>query len=250
MEKDYLYEFLEDTLPDCPDIMYGPCKNEHMVCVVMPQKEDVLVLMALALMLFRLSHGGLPKEGYRLENLNETFSNSLKRMGKGKVDRVYRLDLQASLKTIPISLVLDKIKHLVGDGSVYKLISSFLNLPIIDDDGNHRSDISCGGIPPVGEITKVLFNIMLRDTFDREFPKRFPGIKFYRFINEVFISTNRNDKVIFDEKAGYALLEELSLAGKFSSVEAGDEPISCYYYKLLNLSSDGKVFLIDRKDYY
>ena len=36
---------------------------------------------------------------------------------------------------IPISLILDKVKPLVGDGYVYKLISSFLTLPISYGDG-------------------------------------------------------------------------------------------------------------------
>jgi len=168
----------------------------------------------------------------------------------GKVDRLYRLDLKASLSLIPISLILDKVKPFVGDGSVYKLISSFLYLPIIDDDGNHRSDISLGGMPPVGEITRVLFNIVLMDIFDREFPKRFPGIAFSRFLNEVYISTRGNDEVIFDEKAGYALLEELSLAGNIVSIGPGDDPLPCYYTKIIFLDSDSKVHVCDPIESY
>lgn len=60
------------------------------------------------------------------------------------------------------------------------------------------------------------------DIFDRDFPKRFPGIAFSRFINEVFIST-RGNEVIFDDKAGYALFPELSLAGKIVSIGPGDD---------------------------
>lgn len=166
----------------------------------------------------------------------------------GKVDRLYKIDLMPSLRILPISLILDKVKPFVGDGSVYKLISSFLYLPIIDDDGNHRSDISNGGLPPVGEITRVLFNIVLMDIFDREFPKRFPGIAFYRFVNEVFISTRGNDD--FDEKAGYALLEELSLAGRIMSIGPGDAPLLCYSHKCVFLDSDSKVHVCDPIEYY
>lgn len=169
--------------------MLGTFSDPDIIYVVMPDKEDVLVLMGLSLMLFRLSHGRLPKDGYRFENEDDSFYYSLQQMGK--VDRLYKLDLMASLRIIPISLILDKVKPFVGDGSVYKLISSLLFLPIIDDDGNHREDISCGGIPPVGEITRVLFNIVLMDIFDREFKKRFPGIAFVRLLNEVFISTRK-----------------------------------------------------------
>lgn len=173
IKKVGLTQFLHETLPDCPDIMLETCSDKEILCVVMPDQEDGLVLMGLSLMLLRLSHGRLPKDGYRFENLDSSFYYSLQQMGK--VDRLYRLDLKASLSLIPISLILDKVKPFVGDGSVYKLILSLLFLPIIDDDGKNRSDISFGGIPPVGEITRVLFNIVLMDIFDREFPKGFLG---------------------------------------------------------------------------
>lgn len=177
-----LTQFLGKTLPDCPDITFGPCSSDPgMICVVLPDKEDALVLMGLAQTLLRLSHGRLPKDGYRLSDGVSSFYHSLQQMGK--VDRLYRLDLTASLRIIPISLLLDKVRHLVGEGAVSNLISDFLDLPIIDDDENHRR---IGGIPPVGEITRVLFNIALTDIFDREFAKRFPGIAFSRFLHEVY----------------------------------------------------------------
>jgi hypothetical protein len=106
-----------------------------------------------------------------------------------------------------------------------------------------------GGMPPVGEITRVLFNIVLMDIFDREFPKRFPGIAFSRFINEVFISTRGNDEVIFDNKAGYALLEELSLAGKIVSIGPGDDPLQCYS-QIIFFDSDSKVHVCNPMEYY
>ena len=228
--------------------MLGTCSDPDILCVVMPDEEDVLVLMGLSQMLFRLSHGGLPKDSYRFENQDDSFYYSLQQMGK--VDRLYRLDLKDSLRLIPISLILEKVKPFVGDGSVYKLISSLLCLPIIDDDGNHRSDISFGGMPPVGDITRVLFNIGLKDIFDREFPKRFPGIAFSRLLNEVYISTRGNDELIFDEKAGYALLEELCLDGKIVSIRPGDEPLTCYSNKIIFLDSDSKVHVCDPIEYY
>lgn len=185
IKKESFTQFLQDTLSDCPDMMIGTGEDPDRIYVLMPDKADVLVFMGLSLMLFRLSHGGLPEDGYRTNDQCEALFKSLKEMGK--VDRLYRLDLKYSLNIIPKSLVLDNVKSFVGDGYVYNLISSILNLPIIDEDGNHRDDISLGGIPPVGEIARVLFNIVLMDIFDREFPKRFPGVAFTRMNNEVFI---------------------------------------------------------------
>ena len=128
--------------------------NSNLLKIVIPDnQEDLVVLMALSIMLFRLTYGELPKEGYRLENRVDSFYSSLQEMGK--VDRLYRIDLENSLSLIPISLILDKVLPLVGDGPVYKLLSSFLNLPIIDDNGYNRIDICCGTLPPVGEITRL-----------------------------------------------------------------------------------------------
>lgn len=192
----------------------------------MPDKEDVLVFMGLSLMLYRLYNGGLPKDGgYRINDQRNVVYKRVQEMGK--VNRLYRLDLKRSLCIIPKCLVLDSVKSLTGDGYVYNLISSIFDLPIIDEDGNRRDDIRFGGIPPAGEIARSLFNIALIEIFDREFAKRFPGVAFYRFNNEVFISTRENDKVIFDYNAGYTLLEELCLAGQLTSIGPGDEPILC-----------------------
>lgn len=174
VKKEDLIPFLYNTLLDYTDIMIGIYNSNLLKIVIQDKKEDLVVLMALSIMLFRLTYGELPKEGYRLENRVDSFYSSLQEMGK--VDRLYRIDLENSLSLIPISLILDKVLPLVGDGPVYKLISSFLNLPIIDDNGYNRIDICCGTLPPVGEITRILFNIALMDIFDRQFPRRFPGI--------------------------------------------------------------------------
>lgn len=238
IKKVDLTQYLSEKLSDLPDIQFWTCADPAFISVIIPSnKEDGLILMGLSRMLFRLSYGCLPKDGYRLSNLVSSFQESIKKMGI--VDRVYKLDLSESLTKIPISLILDKVMPLVGEGSVYKLISSFLNLPIYDEDGNLRSDIS-SGMPPVGEISRQLFNIVLIDIFDREFRKRFPGIAFSRHINEVFISTRETDEVLFDKKAGYTLLEELSLAGQIESIGRGEGTLHCQYCRL-SVSAKGKI---------
>lgn len=142
-------------------------------------------------------------------------------------------------------MILEKVKPLVGEGSVcYNLISSFLNLPAIDMEGNTVSVAGCMQI--VGDISKVLFDIVLMD-FDSEFAKRFPGIVFTRYVSQVFISTRENDEVIFDEKELYELLEELCLAGQLTSIGPGDDPIPCNS-KLIYLDSDSKVVVCNHDD--
>ena len=106
-------------------------------------------------------------------------------------------------------------------------------------------------VSPMGEITRVLFNLVLIMIFDCEFPKRFPGIAFVRFLHEVYIFTRSNDEVIFDEKVGYALLEELGLQGKIESTGQYDDPLYCYYNKIIYVDIyDCDVQVCDPADYY
>lgn len=245
IKKVNLHPFLYDTLPDCPDIMIGHTTHPDILCVVMPHKDDVLVLMGLSLMLLRISHGDLPNNGYRIESTLSSFYSSFQQLGK--VDRLYKVDFMPSLRILPISLILDKVKPFVGEGPIYNLIESFLSLPIIDDDGKNRA---VGGIPSVGEITRVLFNIVLMDIFDREFRKRYPGITFSRYINDVFISTHLNDEVIFNEKVLYVLLKELCLVGNIVSMGPNEKPLPSNSGMLLFLDSDRKVKVCHPEDFY
>lgn len=106
---------------------------------------------------------------------------------KEPVNRLYKLDLKESFRILPNSLILEKVKPLVGEGSaVYDLISSFLSLKIIDDDGDHQADICklSKQILPLADINRVLFHIVLMD-LDRQFHKRFSSIRYYRYIDSI-----------------------------------------------------------------
>lgn len=172
-----------------------------------------------------------------MEKLIPAFYSCLQEMGK--VDRLYCINFIFSMKILPPSLILEKVKPLVGDGGVYKLIESYLSRPLVEADGTPLS-IEIRGLIPVGEITTVLFNLVLM--VDREFQKRFPGIVFARHIHEVFIPVN--EKVIFDENAGYAFLEEVGLVGEIVSIGPGDKPLPCVIH-MISLDSAGQVQLCD-----
>lgn len=223
------------NFPEDPDTLY----------VILPDKKDQFVYWGIAQMLYRLTYGG---DGYcRIHSQLSSFYKSLNEIGK--VDKVYKLDLNNSLNYIPISRILHIIKPLVGSSSVFNLISSFLYLPIIDNYGNnyYRSKFLTG-IPPLGEITRVLFDLVLIEIFDRKLSKKYPGIRFVRFLHEVYVFTSGND-VIFDEKVGYALLEELGLKGKIESTGINDDPLVCYSYRILFLDINSMVRTLDINEY-
>jgi hypothetical protein len=234
---DLLY-FLLKTIHEIPDMGFNTSSDPDYFSVFLPaDKEDCLVFMGLALSLFRLSRGSLPLSGFKTTN-SEDFGDFFKKIEKmGKVRRVYKLNLSVSLDLIPIGLVLEKVKPFVGDGFLYKLISEFLNIPI-----HGLSSDRTQGIPLVGELTSVLFNIVLKDVFDREFSKRFPGIACCRLLHEVFLST-RKDSVRFDKYSIYGMLEELGLDGEIWSIGICDEPLPTFGSLQVFIESDGVVTL-------
>lgn len=239
--KSEFSDFLSEMISDYPDIGFGVLLNQDFRLFVLPGlKEDGLVLMGLSRTIFRYSYGGLPDEGYRIIDLLSSFYYTLSRMGQ--VNRVYKIDLMSSLYTIPTSLIKEKVKHFVGDdGYVFHLISSFLTLPIYDDAGNLVRASNGIGMTQMGEITRVLFDLYLKDTFDHELPKRFPGIIFCRFLNQVFISSSSYDEeFVLDEIQVHTFLYELFLRGKIVSVVQGDDPLRCYN-KIISLDSDSYV---------
>jgi len=224
-----------------PDFMVLPTMDPFLYIVILPNKKDVLVYLGLSIMLYRLSHGCLPKKGYRMSNLIYPFYDNISNMGK--VDRLYNITLNPSLSILKKSTILDKVKPFVCEGSVcYNLISSFLDLPMIDTYGNSISRQGC--LITVGDINLVLFDIVLMD-FDREFAKRFPGIAISRYFDLVYISTRENDKVIFDEKAFNELLDELGLLADITSIGPGDEPIICSTKKIYISNDSSKLVVCD-----
>lgn len=211
----YMWNYKEDY----PDYYLKNFKDgSHML--VHPVKEDVLVLMGLSIMLYRLFTGREPKDGFRISNHCDQFNKSLSIMHLEKMERVYRLDLHNSMGVIPTSKILSKIRYYVDEKtSISNLIEEFLSLPICDEkDG----DIFYPGkgIPPVGELSNVIFNELLYEMFDHEFSIRFPQIVFTRYINLVCIFCREN--VIEDYQLGF-LLDELGLRGEWESIGPGGE---------------------------
>lgn len=76
--------------------------------------------------LLRLYRSEMPEEGYRIDCLLPSFYSCLQQ--EERVDRLYRIDLGESIREIPSSMIKSWVKPLVGDGSVYRLISFLASL--------------------------------------------------------------------------------------------------------------------------
>lgn len=248
VKRDDFNQYRIDTVQDFPDVQLMDGDNDTVIVIKPSKKEDALVFAALALTLFRLSYGYLENGPYRMIERIYSISDAINDINDmGKVDRLYKItiDIGDLFNRIPICLILNKVKSLVGDGLVYNLIASYLCLPINDSEGYISRRQITNGMPPLGEISRVLFDIVLMDFFDLEFKKRYPGISFIRWYREVFIPTRETDDVNFDEESGYAFLEEAGLVGKIESVGPEDnDTLTCYEMYLVFLDS-GNLTIVD-----
>ena len=176
----------EVLISSYPDIMFRKSRR-HRGCieVLLPHKDDVVVYTGLARFLYRLSCGSLPvNDDYRILNQSsiEAFYKSL--LGR-RVLRLYSISLDESLNFIPKRLLLETLSPILLDRSVYRLISELMELNINHQDMYHPP--SPYGIPTLGEICRVLFNLFLAESFDLGFARKYQRIEFERYYDTVFI---------------------------------------------------------------
>ena len=213
-----------------------------------PQNStDLLLLMALSKVLLTLIDSN-PNiyNVYKLEENKSYHYNYLDRMRD--VCRVYKIDLSQSIKCIDKFDVMDDIKFIGLNGVVLNLITDLVHLPICDAYVNKR--IPCHGIPPIGEISNVIFDIFLISRFDREFIHRYPGVSYTRLGYEVFIATKSNDE--FDEEEAEHFIEDVvRLHGDIDYIDNDENDYlvgGSYDEKVIFLEESGRVSVWNSED--
>jgi hypothetical protein len=214
-----------------------------------PSLEDKVVLTALAFML---------NENFFYLNLftDKSFINMdlyySTVCARGKVLKVYKLDLLDSVRTIDREGLLLKLLHIVKDEAIMKIVGEFLSAPILDESGgDYRDYIECC-IPPMGPITAILLNFALIE-FDNEFQRTFPYLDYSRHINEVFVYIPPSESTqglpllvnnvipleIFEQQL-YSLFDKQNLVCEMISIKPGDAPVPCNG-GLVSVSHDGEI---------
>ena len=122
--------------------------------------------------------------------------------------------------------------------------------PYLANDGLQVAKSS--GLPLVGELSRLLFDMIVMDRFDKEFEKEFPKRPFLRFQHEVYIPLYKDDDVHFNEKRVASFLEKRGLRGEISSIQRGLGYLKCgvglhvdRVYDILIIMGSGKVRLFD-----
>lgn len=195
VEEVDLADYLARNLKDSPDdITVNTSSGSTIVRIVRPYNhEDCLVLLALSISVLRVLKGCLPRNGYRLDDGVDAFYDAIRQIGKA--ERLLKIKLLISPRFTPLCAVERMLgRYLNKECPVFQLISSFLNLPIIDSYGyDLKGSADFKGIPEVGEIKTVLWEVVFMQIVDLHFPKHFPSIRFLRFHNELYVFTSNTD---------------------------------------------------------
>lgn len=234
--------FVEELVLSYPDIMFRKCRQHPgSIEVLLPHNDDVVVYTGLARFLYRLSCGSLPhNEECRILNQSsiESFYKSL--LGR-RVQRLYSIELDESLNFIQKRLLLETLSPILLDRSVYRLISELLELNIFYKDIYYPP--SPYGIPTLGEICRVLFNLFLAESFDLGFARKYPSIEFERYYDTVFIFIKDDEQ----EQAFSGIEDMLADLDLINGYIKSIDTLGCMYSriglvkKVLRIAPDGTL---------
>jgi hypothetical protein len=215
----------------CGLLRYYTNPKEGYITVVRPSTDrDVLLIAALEQVLLENTvNWKCPS----IENLIYDYHSDINKE-MVRVNRIYRIDID-SPPDIGIFLRRLSSINLQPDMHLYQFITSFLNLSYIDEDGLcHESN---NGTYTVGDIARIVHNLIFKEIFDSSFRNQFPGVAFTRFVYQVIVGTKDSDDVVFNEEEGYALLNSLGLTGQIVSIGLDDDPIPICGNQLLYIDS-------------
>lgn len=199
---------------------------------MIPTLADSLVLTSLGRLIIKnwMKFNLLNDNIHGIRTKPQVFYEKL--CSKGKVLRIYKLDLINSLKTLDRDKLMFFLKDFVNDPVIMEYVSSFLYVRVVNDRGvDISSTINC--IPHVGILSLVLLDLALIN-FDNEFQRLFPGLDFLRYGHEVYVYTPMYSSPSVEEnildriQAVSGMLENLNLSGKIITIEAGNEAVPCY----------------------
>nr|YP_010265587.1 hypothetical protein MFQ52_mgp60 [Bidens bipinnata]YP_010352685.1 hypothetical protein MFU86_mgp60 [Bidens biternata]UIR99039.1 hypothetical protein [Bidens bipinnata]UIR99102.1 hypothetical protein [Bidens biternata]UIR99164.1 hypothetical protein [Bidens biternata]UIR99283.1 hypothetical protein [Bidens bipinnata] len=215
----------------CGLLRFYPKKKAGYLTLSRPSTEkDVLLIAALEQVLLEST-----EECSSIEDLVYDYHSDIKKEML-HVNRIFRIEIDYPPDIGPFLKRISSI-NLQYDTHIYQYIISFQNLSYIDEYGLCHE--SMNGTYTVGDLSRIVLNLVLKEIFDYEFRKVFPGIAFLRFVNQVIIGTKDSDEVLFNEEEGYALLKSLGLTGQILSRGIGESPLPISGNKLLKIRPIG-----------
>lgn len=158
--------------------------------------------------------------------------------GWRSIEALIYLNCKDSCTKFSRSRLIEKVRPIVNnDDSIVKLISSFCNLPIVDNIGRDFSFNT--GIPPLIYLGNILFNIFL-DDIDQEIEERLPDLQYARFEHVLLIPIFHIDKEPYYCNALNEILNKYNfILPPFVRTVRGGSPIN-FAGAFIHLHHEGK----------
>lgn len=138
---------------------------------------------------------------YRINNnISSIISNFTSDYRSGNYKYYFKTDISTFFDTIDHKILINKLKKIIKDDRVIKIISDILKNKQIY---NGEEIVCTKGVPQGLAISTLLSNIYLLD-LDEKFQKK-QNIKYYRYVDDIFIFGNSNvfvekEKIIYEIK--------------------------------------------------
>lgn len=159
--------------------------------------EDEYIMLALSKLLLNKVHRG-EMEPLHLTKLRDLMEDHYEYIGKLDCVRILvKIELDDSFYLAQMKTeILKHIDGILDDGFIKELITQLVTLPIRRIDGGKIIENS--GLSRVGELTRVILDLYYRKVFDPVLEETYPGIRYSRWYNEVFIAIDmkKNNRIL------------------------------------------------------
>lgn len=190
----------------------GPNKNPRITCI--PTIRDRITISILKRYIY---------DYYEEETINIPANQIIKEIvqirNSGEYNFFIKLDLVSFFSSIEHDVLLDILRKRISDEYVIELIRKILENPqkYLENDEKNKN---ISGVPQGLSISTVLANIYLRD-FDSKY-KKMKEIKYYRYIDDILIFCNMEEKENLLNKIKLELKTKYSLQLNLEKLETGE----------------------------
>jgi len=186
--------------------------------------------------------------GYRPRRSARDCSVALRNSLYQRVHSVIEVDLKSYFDSVPHDKLMVLVRERVADGSVLRLIWSWLKVGYLDVDGAHRRTDK--GVPQGSPLSPLLSNVYLnlldRVWMRRGYPEKL-GAQLYRYADDMVVLCRGNPQAAYQALSALLARMELSLhpeKTRIVRVEAGFDFLSFHFVRRRSPTTGRRSFYI------
>lgn len=186
--------------------------------------------------------------GYRPRRSARDCSVALRESLYQRVHSVIEVDLKSYFDSVPHDKLMVLVRERVADGSILRLIWSWLKVGFLDVDGAHRRTDK--GVPQGGPLSPLLSNVYLnlldRVWIRRGYPEKL-GAQLYRYADDMVILCRGNPQAAYQALSALVARMDLVLhpdKTRIVRVEEGFDFLSFHFVRRRSPTTGRRSFYI------